>query len=61
MDKVTKAFIGEYKGFPTITLPTTSKYGFSFGLGKARSILANLEEIKAFVEVDDANGRAANE
>ena len=50
MDKVTKAFTGTYKGHPTITLPTTKGYGFSFGLGKARSVLANLEAVKKFVE-----------
>ncbi len=38
---------GEYKSHPTITLPTGRK-GFTFGLTKARAILAHIEEIKTF-------------
>ncbi|MEI6127281.1 MAG: hypothetical protein WCQ99_12095 [Pseudomonadota bacterium] len=40
---------GEYKGNPTITLPAGPR-GFTFGLSKARAILAYSEEIKAFVK-----------
>lgn len=40
---------GEYKGNPTITLPLGPQ-GFTFGLNKARAILAFIEEIKAFVK-----------
>jgi len=52
---------GEYKGHPTITLSDKpgDKYGFSFGLSKARLILAQLEDIKAFVAEDDAKAAAS--
>ena len=40
-----------YKGHKIIKLSkdTDDKYPFSFGLAKAELILANIEEIKAFV------------
>lgn len=43
---------GEYQGKPTLTLRRneTEKFGFSFGVNKARMILACLPDIKAFVE-----------
>jgi hypothetical protein len=43
---------GEYKGKPLLILKRSEddKYPFSFGLGKARLILDNIEEIKKFVE-----------
>lgn len=43
---------GEYKGKPLIIIKRDEddKYPFSFGLGKARLILDNIEEIKKFVE-----------
>lgn len=44
--KQTACIIGSYKGHATIKLPN----GFTFGVAKARAILANIEEIKAFVE-----------
>ena len=47
--KVTRPIVGEFKGHPTLTLPNGSKYGFTFGLGKARAILDNLDAIRAFV------------
>ena len=42
----------EYKGNPIIKLlkDENDKYGFSFGLTKARLVLENIEEIKQFVE-----------
>ncbi len=42
---------GEYQGKPTINLKrnATDRFGFCFGLEKAKMILAHLEEIKAFV------------
>lgn len=42
----------EYKGKPLIVIKRSEddKYPFSFGLGKARLILENIEEIKKFVE-----------
>lgn len=41
----------EFKGRPIIIIKRNEddKYPFSFGLGKARLILENLEEIKEFV------------
>ncbi len=46
--------IGEYKGHKTIALveegKTDDKFPFSFGLKKAKLILANFEEIKKFIE-----------
>lgn len=41
-----QCIIGEYKGHPTIKLPT----GFTFGLKKAKAILDHIEDIKRFVE-----------
>ncbi len=42
----------EFKGKPVIILrrDAEDKFPFSFGVGKARLILENLEEIKKFVE-----------
>ena len=42
----------EYKGKPVLIIKRdeNDKYPFAFGLGKARLILENLEEIKRFVE-----------
>ena len=42
----------EYKGSQVIVLRRSEddRYPFSFGLGKARLILAAIDEIKAFVE-----------
>ena len=43
--------IGEYKGRPIITLSDGDKpFPFSFGLRKARILLAHIQDIKAFVE-----------
>jgi hypothetical protein len=47
--------ISEYRGFPTIGIPTgTNKNGetyyFTFGKGKARAILEHIDEIRAFVD-----------
>jgi len=46
---------GEFKGNPTITIPTSAdgRFPFSFGLGKAKAILKHLEDIKKFVEMHD--------
>jgi hypothetical protein len=44
--------IGEYKGNATISLSKTAedRFPFSFGVAKAKLILENLDEIKAFVD-----------
>ncbi len=46
---------GEFKGHPTISLlkDETDMRPFTFGMGKARLILENLEAIKQFVESND--------
>jgi len=46
--------IGEYKGSPVITLKRgeEDKYPLTFGLGKAKLILENLEAVKAFYEAN---------
>jgi hypothetical protein len=43
---------GEFKGKKVITLKRKDddKYPFTFGIGKAKLIIENLEEIKKFVE-----------
>ncbi len=43
---------GEFKGHPTISLmkDESDMRPFTFGMGKARLILENLEAIKEFVE-----------
>ena len=53
------SFEKDGKVFPTITLRKDgetvegkNKYGFSFGLGKARLIVQYIEEIKQFVETE---------
>lgn len=44
--------IGEYKGHKTISLMKSDddQYPFTFGLGKAKLIVDNIDEIKKFVE-----------
>ena len=43
---------GEFRGKPILILKRdeNEKFPFSFGLGKARLIIDNFEEIKKFVE-----------
>lgn len=43
---------GEYKGHKTITLKRNEedKYPFSFGISKAKLIVANLKAIQKFIE-----------
>ncbi len=49
-----EVIIGEYKGSPTISLPTGNpRFPFTFGLTKAKLILAYIEDIKKFVEEND--------
>jgi hypothetical protein len=45
----------EYKGRQILILKRNDedKYPFSFGIGKAKLILENIEEIKKFVEEND--------
>jgi hypothetical protein len=50
--------ISEYKGNKLICLNPGSKFIFSFGLGKAKMILENIDAIKKFV---DTNGESCGE
>jgi len=47
---------GEYKGKPLLILKRSEddKYPFSFGISKAKLILDHIEEIKKFVEENNA-------
>jgi len=47
--------ITEFKGRPIIVLKRQEddKYPFSFGLGKAKLMVENLEAIKKFIEEND--------
>ena len=47
-NKSTIARVGSYKGNPTISLNADAKYPFTFGLAKARLILAHLADIEKF-------------
>jgi len=49
---------GEYQGKPVISLMRREddKFPFTFGAAKAKMILENLEEIKAFVAECDKGG-----
>lgn len=53
---VESPFIGEYKGKPTITIGTgKNSQPWSFGQGKAKVVVANLEAIQQFAETGDGN------
>jgi len=47
---------GEFKGHKTISImrQEDDKYPFTFGVGKAKLILEYFEDIKKFVEENDA-------
>lgn len=47
--------ITEYKGNKLICLNPGAKFTFSFGLGKAKLILENIEAIKKFVDTNGEN------
>jgi hypothetical protein len=49
-EKTNKPVVGEFKGNPILTLNPDERYPFSFGLSKAKLILAHIEDIRAFVE-----------
>ncbi len=51
----------EYKGKPTIGLPTDKegKYHFTFGVGKAKLIVEHIDEIKRFIKEHDEKGESA--
>ncbi len=47
--------IGEFKGNAVITLKRSEddKYGFTFGVSKAKLVLEHFEDIKQFVAAHD--------
>lgn len=49
--------IGEYKGHKTISLMKSDddQYPFTFGLGKAKLIVDNIDEIKKFVKENESS------
>lgn len=47
--------VGEYKGNKTISISNGDKRVVSFGLTKAKAILASYEAIKSFVEANEDN------
>lgn len=49
---VDKPAIQEYKGLPVLALNPNARFIVSFGLNKAKQILANLDAIKKFVETN---------
>ncbi len=55
-EKKLKATVSEYKGNPVISLPlgNNERYSFTFGLTKAKAVLEYLDDIKKFVEAEDA-------
>ena len=54
-----KATRSEYKGRPVLTLTSgaNERYPFTFGLQKAKRILAAISSIEAFVREEEANAR----
>lgn len=50
--------VQEYNGNKIIVLNPGSRFTFSFGVGKAKMIIENLEAIKKFVET---NGESCEE
>lgn len=50
----------EYKGKPTIGLPTDKdgKYHFTFGLAKAKLIMEHIDEIERFVIEHEEKGKS---
>jgi hypothetical protein len=55
--------ISDYKGNPIIScaLDDADKHPHTFGLGKARRILANIEDIKKFVAENESKKSSTTE
>ena len=45
--------VGEFKGYPTITLYTEKGKPFRFGTAKARAVLDHIDAIRLFVNGPD--------
>jgi len=52
---VTQVEVGEYQGHPVIRLPNGRRYGFTFGLGKAKAFLAHTKAVREFVARDSVS------
>ena len=50
---VTEVEYSEYKGSPTIVLPTGTEWPFSFGVKKAKAVIENIDAIKKFIAEHD--------
>lgn len=50
-----------FKGNPTLSLASETKWPFTFGLSKAKLILEHLAEIQAFVVDNDPKWREASQ
>lgn len=48
-----KTEVGDFKGSKTISIISDDKRVITFGLTKAKAILAAYEDIKSFVEAND--------
>lgn len=46
----TKAQVSSYKGHPTISLDSESRFPFTFGLAKAKLIVEHIDAIREFVQ-----------
>lgn len=51
-NETSKPSVTVYKDNKVLTLNTGEKFPFSFGVGKAKLILANIDAIKKFVETE---------
>ena len=57
------ATIAEFKGNPVISLPVSGsmRYPFTFGLNKAKAIIQYLDDIKKFIEEEEAKKEKESE
>jgi|688.fasta_scaffold1657613_1 hypothetical protein len=50
-----KTEVGEYKGSKTLSIMSDDRRIISFGINKAKAILASIDEIRQFVEGSEKN------
>lgn len=50
-----KTEVGEYKGSKTLSIMSDDRRIISFGINKAKAILASIDEIRQFVESSEKN------
>ena len=53
MRKMLESWLSDLKGYPIFNIEIGKKYPFSFGVPKAKAILANIDQLKAFVEANE--------